>query len=150
MDVVGPIEAQVANELVKLLVGGLGAAAKKVSALWRRAGESKQQVMAEELERSAEELSQAQEPEGVRTRQEALWEAHLRVLLAEYPEAETDLHALLTELRSAGSGAGTSSVHIGGDVHAEGGGVAIGGVTGGRVSLGGERQDPPRPGRAQG
>lgn len=105
VDFVGPLEVEAAKELVKLLVGGLGEVAKKVPALWRRSGERKQKLMVEELERSARELSNALQPEQARVRQEALWEAHLRVLLAEHPDAEVDLRTLITELRSAASAA---------------------------------------------
>jgi hypothetical protein len=150
MDVLGPIEVEAAKELVKLLVGGVAEVARKVPALWRRSGEAKQKLMSEELERSAAELSDASEPERARVRQEARWEAHLRSLLAEDPEAEADLRELLTRLRQAVPAANTSGVQIGGDVRAEHGGIAIGGVTGGSVSLGGHREDPPMPGRTQG
>lgn len=150
MDVFGPIEVEAAKELVKLLASGLTQVAKWVPALWRRSGEAKQKFMNEELERSATELSDASDPRLVQVRQEAHWETHLRSLLTEDPEAEADLRELLTHLRSATATANTSSVQIGGDVRAEHGGIAIGGVTGGNVSLGGQRDDPPTPGRTQG
>lgn len=149
MDVLDPIEVEAAKELVRLLSGGLTHVAKKVVALWRRSGDSKQTLMGEELERSVFELSDASEPERARERQELRWETHLRSLLAEDPEAKADLRELLTELRSAAT-RNTSSVELDGDVRAEHGGIAIGGVTGGSVSLGGYREDPPTPGRTQG
>lgn len=148
MDDLGSIEATAAQELVKLLVSGVGAAAKKVPQLWRQHGEAREQMMTEELESSVTALSHAEDPHFEQAKQQERWKAHLKALLREDPGADADLEAVLTELRSAVSGGGNTNVHIGGNVQAQNGGIAIGGVTGGTMSVR-DHRDPPRPGRTQ-
>lgn len=113
MDVLGSLEVEAAKELIKLLMGGLAEVAKKVSVLWRRSGERKQELMAKELERSARELSNAPEPAQTQMRHEALWEGRLRDLLAEHPDASAELQELITVLRSVTSGPSAPNVQIG-------------------------------------
>lgn len=141
MDDLG-IEATAAQELVKLLVSGVGEAAKKVPRLWQRSGEAKERVMAEELEHSATALSQAQDLQQEQANQQGVWAGHLRVLLAEHPEAKTELDAMVADLRSATTSAGSSNVDIRGNIQAKDGGIAIGGVAGGNVSFTGDHRDP--------
>lgn len=83
-----------------------------------------------------------------------------RVRLALEDAAENDtvftaeLATVVKQLQASGQHAGPTAgdhgVAITGGVRADGSGIAIGGVTGGHVSLPGERPDPSAPGRLRG
>ncbi len=81
----------------------------------------------------------------------------VRLALEDATEGDSDfataLQAALTRVQTVqgagGATAGHQGVAISGDVRADHGGVAFGGVTGGSVSLEGERRDPSSPGRPQ-
>jgi len=81
----------------------------------------------------------------------------VRLALEDATEGDSDfaaaLQAALTRVQTVqgagGARAGHQGVAISGDVRADHGGVAFGGVTGGSVSLEGERRDPSSPGRPQ-
>jgi hypothetical protein len=81
----------------------------------------------------------------------------VRLALEDAVEEDSDFAAALgaalsrvqTVQGAGGARAGRQGVAISGDVRADHGGVAFGGVTGGSVSLDSEQRDPSSPGRSQ-
>ena len=101
MDLGDTLISDAAQAIVKSLIGGIVEVAKKLPRLWRRAGGSSQELIEDEIDRSATALQGAGDAlPTVKARLEGVWEARLRDLLAEYPDAAIELRALLEELRS--------------------------------------------------
>ncbi len=98
------LASDAAQEIVKVLVGGLVAAMKKIPTLWRRAGSRKQELIEAEVQRSSAALQDAgDDPPAVLVRQEGAWEGRLRDLLAEDPQAADELRGMLEEIRRQAS-----------------------------------------------
>ncbi len=93
------VETEFAKALVLAIVGGLVALVKKVPALFRRQGPARERAVEAEVARSAGVLAAGDEREIARL--EAGWEALLRGLLAEHPDAAPELAALAAEIRAA-------------------------------------------------
>lgn len=129
------IEAEIAKEIVKALMGGLVGLVKKVPALFRRSGPAKEELVAAEVDRAEAQLATATGADLQREqiRQEAAWEVLLRGLLAEHPDAAGELRALKVEIQKSmapgstamtiyqqrveGCGAGAQGPHSSAHVH---------------------------------
>lgn len=86
------------KELVKALAAGLIGGLKKLPNLWRHGGN--EQRMADELERSAAELTAAEHDEAAGLRVQVTWETRLRDLLADHPELAPELAEIIGQLRA--------------------------------------------------
>lgn len=119
-DLPGTIEAEIAKELVKALLGGLIGLAKKVPAVFARLGKAKQDQRLAQIEATATELAavEGSERERLATRQEAVWEERFTDLVAEHPEAAADLRDLLAHLRAAVAEAGAPGGGVSQHIHA--------------------------------
>jgi hypothetical protein len=94
------LASDAAQEIVKILAGGLAEAVKKIASLWRRAGARKQELIEAEVQRSSAALLYAgADLAAARARQEGAWEGRLRDLLAEHPEVAKELRDMLEEIR---------------------------------------------------
>ena len=126
------------------------AARRKFARLLGRGDPKREQLAEQRLEETREQLTTAEGAalERARAVQAERWAARLADLLEEDPGAETDLRALVEEIRAmlpAGVSAADHAVAAGRDVNvtASGGGVAAG-VIHGNVAP----PNPPRPGPA--
>ena len=98
------LASNAAQEIVKVLAGGLAEAVKKIASLWRRAGARKQELIEAEVQRSSAALRYAgADLPAARARQEGAWEGRLRDLLAEHPEVAEELRDMLEEIRRQAS-----------------------------------------------
>lgn len=103
-DFVDTLASDAAQEIVKVLVGGLVEAVKKVPSLWRRVGARKEELIDAEIQRSSLALQNAGDDlPAVLARQEGAWEGRLRDLLAEHPEVVEELQGMLQEIRRQAS-----------------------------------------------
>jgi hypothetical protein len=94
------LASDAAQEIVKVLAGGLAEAVKKIASLWRRTGARKQELIEAEVERSSAALRYAgADLPAAWARQEGAWEGRLRDLLAEHPEVAEELRDMLEEIR---------------------------------------------------
>lgn len=117
---------EAAHELVKAAADGLLDLVRKIPDLWTRSGERKRSLMSSEIERSISELRGAIDRDpAVAARQQTLWVARFRDLLAEYPDTAADLahvvtrmqhgHAMIQTAESAVFMSGSASVTNGRD-----------------------------------
>lgn len=103
-DFADTLASDAAQEIVRVLVGGLVEAVKKVPSLWRRVGARKEELIAAEIQRSSLALQNAGDDlPAALARQEGAWEGRLRDLLAEHPEAMEELQGMLQEIRRQAS-----------------------------------------------
>jgi hypothetical protein len=99
MDLGEMIAADAAQEIVKAIAAGVTEGARRIPALWRRAGGKKEELIRSEIERSARALRDGTDDLPViLVRQEGAWEGRLRDLLAEYPDAVADIRRVTEEL----------------------------------------------------
>jgi hypothetical protein len=92
--------------------------------------------------------SEASEAGEASTRTKARVRLALEDVVEDDPDFAAQVQEALTQVQAvAGAHATAHGIAIGGDVRADTGGIAIGGVTGGRVSIG-DRPDPPEPVRS--
>ncbi|WP_367129103.1 hypothetical protein [Saccharothrix sp. HUAS TT1] len=100
-------EVELAGRLVEAMASGRADLAEDVAALLRRAGATRGDRVAAEVDRSTARLRAARGSDRERevTRQEAAWEVILRDLLADHPEAAAELRALAARGRNPASGA---------------------------------------------
>lgn len=96
-DIGGDLAVAAAKELVKAIVTGMVGLAGKIPALWRRSGKTQQEQVASQLARSSSELADLSgaKLERALIRHEGAWEALVRGLLAERPEARHELRGLV-------------------------------------------------------
>lgn len=109
-------EGDVAKIIVQAIAAGLVTQVMKIPALFRRQG--KEETVAKEAEDATKELTAASGPdrERVQIGQEAAWKLRIRDLLAEHPDAATELRALKSEIEAALAtqpGTTTYTQHIG-------------------------------------
>jgi outer membrane protein assembly factor BamB len=100
-DVGNALVAEAGREVVRALRTHPAEVERLVPGLWVRVSSRRAELTWEELRRSHADLTAAsRDGEAMIIRQEAAWESRLRDLLAEHPEAASDLHQVLVQLRA--------------------------------------------------
>lgn len=109
-DIGGDLAVEAAKELVKAIVTGMVGLAGKIPTLWRHSGKTQQEQVASQLARSSSELTElsGSELERALIRHEGVWEALVRGLLAESPEARHELRELVALIAGQSRDAGQS------------------------------------------
>lgn len=126
VDLADTLAVEAAKEIVKVLAGLIETVKKAISTLWQRVGSHKQALIEAEVERSAIALQDAGDDLPAQALEVGVWVGRLRDLLAEHPEAEDDLRAMLEVLRGhAGQGPRVNQ-----EIIAIAGGVAQGAYNG--------------------
>lgn len=103
VDLPATIELEFAKALVQASVTGGGELIRKVPALFRRQGRTREQQATAELDRGRELLARAAPADLDReiVRHEAMWELRVRDLLAEHPDLGDDIRRLTADIRAA-------------------------------------------------